>query len=419
MQIDVQKLMKQLHSAKTPYHTVALCARELEAQGYVRLEEGEDWSILRGGRYFLVRDGSAMVAFSVGHKAGGFRIVASHTDSPCLKIKGEKPFYENGYLKWNVERYGGALLYSFLDIPLAIAGREISYDPQTGKLLAVLVEDTHLSVIPSLAIHFNRDANSALSLNAQTDMQPVYSLDAAAYPVKENILGRDLYLVNAAAPYLAGARDELLVSARLDNLVSVFASLEALSEAGDSGVSMIFLADNEEVGSRTKQGAGSDFLSSAVRRICDALGESCEKLLSQSYLVSCDGAHAVHPNHPEKSDSKNPVTLGGGVVIKHHAGQNYTTDGFSEAVFKAVLQKANIPYQDFYMRADMPCGSTLGAISSTQLSVRSIDIGISMLAMHSATETMATADYAHLVRALSAFFAAEICLPSCERGVVS
>lgn len=419
MQIDVKKLMKQLHAAKTPYHTVALCTAELEAQGYVRLEEGEDWSILRGGRYFLVRDGSAMVAFSVGKNAGGFRIVASHTDSPCLKIKGEKPFYENGYLKWNVERYGGALLYSFLDIPLALAGREISYDSQTGELCANLVEDPHLSVIPSLAIHFNRDANSALSLNAQTDMQPVYSLDAAAYSTGENVLGRDLYLVNAAAPYLAGAHDELLVSARLDNLVSVFASLEALCMAGDSGISMIFLADNEEVGSRTKQGAGSDFLSSAVHRICDALGESCEKLLSQSYLVSCDGAHAVHPNHPEKSDAKNPVTLGGGVVIKHHAGQNYTTDGFSEAVFKAVLKKADIPYQDFYMRADMPCGSTLGAISSTRLSVRSVDIGVAMLAMHSATETMGTADYGYLVRALSAFFSADIRLFSYDKGVIS
>lgn len=418
MQSNVNKLMKQLSCAKTPYHAVSLCAKELEEKGYIRLDESADWQLVRGGRYFVIRDGSAMIAFCVGEQSGGFRIVASHTDSPCLKIKGDKPIFDKGYLQWNVERYGGGLLYSWLDIPLVLAGREISYDPQTGELCSLLVEDEHRAVIPSLAIHFNREANSSLSLNAQTDMQPILSLSADAYVEKESVLGRDLFLVNAAEPYLAGAKDELLISPRIDNLVSVFASIEALDGAGDTGISMIFLADNEEVGSRTKQGAGSDFLASVARRAAESLGESFDLLLSQSFLVSCDGAHAVHPNHPEKSDLANPVRLGDGVVIKHHAAQNYTTDGFSEALFKAILKKAEVPYQDFYMRADMPCGSTLGAISSTQLALRSVDIGISQLAMHSATETMGVEDYGHLIRALTAFFATDIRLPSYDKGAL-
>ncbi|MBQ8175368.1 MAG: M18 family aminopeptidase [Clostridia bacterium] len=418
MQTDIRTLMQRIDRAKTPYHTVELCAQILEAQGFSRLDEASEWQLVRGGRYFAIRDGGAMVAFCIGKQTGGFRIVASHTDSPCLKIKGEKPVFENGYLKWNVERYGGTLLYSWLDIPLVLAGREVRLDPETGSLQATLVEETRRSVIPSLAIHFQREANAALSLNAQSDMQPVLSLDAAVYEVDESVLGRDLYLVNATAPYLAGGKDELLVSPRLDNLVSVFASVEALSGAGDSGISMILLADNEEVGSHTKQGADSDILSRTMHRIAESLGESMNMLLSQSFLVSCDGAHAVHPNHPEKSDSANPVRLGGGVVVKHHAGKNYTTDGFSEAVVKAIMQKADVPYQNFYMRADMPCGSTLGAISATQVSVRSVDIGIPQLAMHAATETMGVADYGYLVRALHAFFASDFRMPSYNTGVL-
>lgn len=416
----LHRLMDLIEAGKTPYHTVALCEKELIKAGFLRLDEGEAWQLERGGRYYVVRDGSAMVAFSVGEKSGPFRIVASHTDSPCLKIKGDKPVCDaNGYLKWNVERYGGPLLYSWLDIPLVLAGREVRYEPETGKLTATLVESEHKSVIPSLAIHFNRDANSALSLNAQTDMQPVVSLFASGYEGDPAVLGRDLFLVNAASPYLAGAQDELLVSPRLDNLVSVFTSLMALAEAeNDSGVSMILLADNEEVGSHTKQGADSDLLARTMSRVAQALLEDIDTLLCRSFLVSCDGAHAVHPNRPEKSDPANPVRLGGGVVIKHHAGQNYTTDGFSEAAIKAILGKAKVPYQDFYMRADMPCGSTLGAISATQVSVRSVDIGIPQLAMHSATETAAAEDCLHLYRALSAFFAADLCMSSYDTGVL-
>lgn len=406
-----RKLMQDLAQAYTAYHAVAQVAKRLETDGFILLEEGNPWQIKRGGKYYVIRDGSALIAFVIGAKAGGFRIVASHTDSPCLKVKGNTAISSNGYVKLNVERYGGGLNYSWLDIPLRLAGRVVSHDPENGRVTAKNVVSDYKTVIPSLAIHFQREANTSLSLNPQVDLQPLVSLDpnfCLDEKEADGVLERDLFLVNAMEPYLAGAAEELLVSPRLDNLTSAFASIEAIRGAGENGISVAYLADNEEVGSRTKQGAGSDFLAITMTRIADALGETIELLLPKSFLVSCDNAHAVHPNHPEKSDAANPVRLGGGVVVKHHANGNYTTDAFSSAVFKAILQKADIPYQDFYMRADMPCGSTLGVISSSQVSIRSVDIGLAQLAMHAATETMAIGDYEILVRALSAFFAASI-----------
>lgn len=407
---SIRKLMNHIKKSYTAYHAVSQSVEELEKDGFKPLEETAEWKIERGEKYYVIRDGSAMIAFDVGQKSGGFRIVASHTDSPCLKVKGNAVIAANGYTKLNVERYGGGLYYSWLDIPLKLAGRAVTYDPQSGKICSKNMVSDYTSVIPSLAIHFQRDANSSFTLNPQIDLQPVVSLDPAfCLEDEDGVIEKDLFLVNAAEPYLAGAAEELLIAPRLDNLTSVFASVEALTNGGgEMGISMIYLADNEEIGSRTKQGAGSDFLRTTMARVAHALGESIDLLLPRSFLVSCDNAHAIHPNHPEKSDTTEPVHLGGGVVIKHHANQNYTTDAFSSAVLKAILQRAKVPYQDFYMRADMPCGGTLGAISSSQVSIRSVDIGLAQLAMHSATETMAAADYNTLVRALAAFFAASI-----------
>lgn len=416
---SINNLMKNLSLSYTPYHAVARAAAMLEEAGYVRLEESTAWELCRGGKYYVIRDGSALIAFHIGKEGGGFKIVASHTDSPCLKVKGNAALMQNGYAKLNVERYGGGLNYSWLDIPLRLAGRIVTYDAQTGELVAKTVESAYTTVIPSVAIHFSREANSNLTLNPQVDLQPILSLDPAfALCEGDGAVERDLFVVNASEPYLAGAKEEFLVSPRIDNLVSAFASVEALASAGDSGISVACLMDNEEVGSRTKQGAGSDFLSATISRIAEAFGEKRELMLSQSFLVSCDGAHAIHPNHPEKSDAANPVRLGGGVVVKHHANQNYTTDAFSSAFIKTIFGKANVPFQDFYMRADMPCGSTLGAISSSAVSVRSVDIGVAQLAMHSATETMATADYGHLVDALAAFYATKCAFPSYDRSVI-
>lgn len=412
MQKMIQELMNDLDYAKTAYHAAARAADKLEAHGFVRLEECNIWQLARGGKYYVVRDGSALIAFCIGRSGSSFRMVASHLDSPCLKVKGDAVTFSGGCAKLFVEKYGGSLHYSWLDIPLCLAGREIIGEQgENGRrLYSRLITEKHTVIIPSLAIHFNRDANKGLTLNPQTEMQPIVSLDEnfRLYPEAENVLERDLFLANAAKPYLAGFDDEMLVSPRIDNLTSAFASVAALEEIPEDGVALIYLADNEEVGSQTKQGAGSDFLRAVMLRITDTLGERAECVLARSFMVSCDNAHATHPNYADRSDQATPVKLGGGIVIKHHANQNYTTDAFSAAVFKAILQKKQIPYQDFYMRADMPCGSTLGAISSSQVSVRSVDIGLPQLAMHAATETMCAADYVKLVDALRAFFAASI-----------
>lgn len=411
MQAMLTKLMSQLKNAPTAYHAAAVAARELDARGYTRLEAADAWDIQNGGKYYVTRNGSALIAFVIGKKKGAFRIVASHLDSPAFAVKGNPVTTVGGVQKLNVERYGGALNYTWLDTPLYLAGRVVRFDEKTNALSTELVLDTHKYLIPSLAIHFNREANSSLALNAQIDMQPIFGLGENAWPPAsfgENIVESELFLVSATEPYLAGAKDELLVSPRIDNLTSAFGSLEALEGAGDTGVSVAFLADNEEVGSRTKQGAGSDFLASVLRRIAAALSMDLDRALASSFLVSCDNAHAIHPNHPEKSDPTNHVLLGGGVVIKHHANQNYTTDAVSAAVFKSILKKENLPYQDFYMRADMPCGSTLGAISSLQVSVRSVDIGLAQLSMHASVESMAVSDYRALIRALSAFYSSSL-----------
>ena len=413
MEPIIGQLMKQLDISKTAYHAAAEAARMLTEAGYERLEEQDAWSLRRGGRYFVLRDGSALIAFCVGTEAGGYRIVASHLDSPCLKIKGQAVSYAGGCVKLNVERYGGGLNYSWLDTPVQIAGRVIVAEEGSGRLRAEVITESHRMVIPSVAIHFNREANSALALNPQVDLQPIAALAEKfvpdiAHETPGEIVDGDQFVVNAQEPYLAGYHDEFLVSPRIDNLTSAFASLAALDAAGVHGTSVALLADNEEVGSQTKQGAASDFLRATLQRIAESLGESFTRALPHSFLVSCDNAHAIHPNHPEKSDPTNAVRLGGGVVIKHHANQNYTTDAFSSAVFKSILRRANIPFQDFYMRADMPCGGTLGAISSSQLSIRSVDIGLAQLAMHSATETMCAADYPRLVDGLRAFYASDL-----------
>lgn len=407
----LNKLISQLKNAPTAYHAADTAARELATRGYVRLEEGDEWNICYGGKYYVTRNGSALIAFAVGEEAGGFRIVASHLDSPAFAVKGNPVTSVGGVQKLNVERYGGALNYTWLDTPLYLAGRVVRMNEATGTLKTDLVWDKHKLLIPSVAIHFNREANTSLTLNAQIDLQPIYGLGENAFPPAsfgENIVESDLFLVSATEPYFAGIKDELLVSPRIDNLTSAFASIEALSGAGKCGVSVAYLADNEEVGSRTKQGAGSDFLAATLRRIAASLAINLDTALASSFLVSCDNAHAIHPNHPEKSDPTNPVVLGGGVVIKHHANQNYTTDSVSAAVFKSILKKKDLPYQDFYMRSDLPCGSTLGAISSSQVSIPAVDIGLAQLSMHASVESMAASDYPVLIAALSAFYSTSL-----------
>ncbi len=413
MNNQLNALMQYIKESPTAYHASATVARVLDAAGFVRLDEGAVWWLSAGGRYYTVRDGSALIAFSLAGRSGGFRMVASHLDSPCFAVKGEAEMEAGGCTKLNVEPYGGPLYYSYLDIPLCLAGRVMLWDEKTGTLTPKNVEAPTRLVIPSLAIHFAREANRSLALNPQTDLCPLYAVGSERLPdfseAGKRVIAADLFLVNASEPTLVGADNRLLLSPRIDNLTSVFASLTALLDAPcETGVSLAYFADHEEVGSRTRQGAGSNFLATVLARIAEAREEVLSRMLADSLLLSCDNAHAMHPNHQDKSDPTNKTLLGGGVVIKHHANRNYTTDAASASIFSAILDKSDIPYQHFYMRSDLPCGSTLGAISSSQVSVRSVDIGIAQLAMHAATETAAAEDYLTMIRALRAFYAATI-----------
>lgn len=403
-----------LNDSKTAFHAVFEASSILNNAGFIRLDEKNTFALEKKGKYYVTRNDSALIAFVIPENCNeGFRIVASHTDSPCFKVKLGKNPTVAGCTTLYVEQYGGGLRYTWFDRPLKLCGRLCGV--KDGKVTSVLYESEQRFVIPSLAIHYNRAANDGISFNVQTDCQPLYSLDCQADELIKDLellfdgelLDCDLFLVSDETPFFAGKNGELLCAPRIDNLASCFSSIEALISSNNANyTTLCYLADNEEIGSRTKQGAASDFLSDILKRIV-GYGEDYHKALSKSFLVSCDNAHATHPCHANLSDGSNEVFLGNGIIIKHHANMNYTTDGFSSAVFKNVLKNASIPFSDFYMRSDLPCGGTLGAISSASVSVASVDIGIAQLAMHSAVETFAVKDYYTMIDGLKAFFDAD------------
>ena len=408
-------LVNYLSKSLTAYHAHDNAVKLLEKNGFLELKENDEYKIKVGGKYFVSKDGSALIAFSVG-KDFAFNVVASHSDSPCFKLKYNPEIKVGNYVKFNVERYGGGLLYSWLDRPVTVAGRVILSDGNSLESHVFTSKKTF--VIPSVAIHFNRSANDGLKLNPQVDLCPVAEIFTSGGLDKEleefangkKVEDSDLFVVCSQTPFTCGFNDELLCSPRIDNLSSAISSLEGLINCSPKAIAVAFVADNEEVGSSTKQGAGSKFLIDTLTRISVALGkkDQLDRALANSFMVSFDNAHATHPNHPELSDPTNQVKLGEGIVIKHHANQNYTTDAFSSAIIKKIFDGASVKRQDFFMRSDLPCGGTLGAISSRQVSIRSVDVGLAQLAMHSAVETMAIADYAYAVSGLTAFYNCKI-----------
>lgn len=408
-------LVNYLNESLTAYHAHDNAVNLLINNGFKELKENEEYEIKIGGSYFVSKDGSALIAFKVG-KDFAFNIVASHSDSPCFKLKHNPEMKVENYVKFNVERYGGGLLYSWLDRPVTVAGRVILSDG--NSLESKVFTSSKTFVIPSVAIHLNRTVNDGLKLNPQVDLSPIADIfkngglneELEKFANGKKIEDFDLFVVCRQIAFTAGYENELLVSPRIDNLTSAISSLEALIQSNPKVISIAYIADNEEVGSSTKQGAGSKFLIDTLTRIANALDKKdlLDLALANSFMVSDDNAHSVHPNHAELSDPTNRVKMGEGIVIKHHANQNYTTDAFSSALIKKIFDNADVKHQDFFMRSDMPCGGTLGAISSRQVSIRSVDIGIAQLAMHSAVETMALADYNQAVNGLTALFNAKI-----------
>lgn len=414
----MEKLINFLQNSLTAFHATENAERFLLSHGFCKLSETEDWQLAEGGKYFVTR-ASALIAFTVGSLNDfSYKIVASHTDSPALKLKENALQKSALYATLNAETYGGGIWYSFLDRPLKIAGRVVRRE--NGKLYEETTVSPFTVTIPSVAIHQNRTANEGFSVNAQVDLAPLLSLsgsvgDAASVIeaiAGEGVISYDLFLVNADLPYSFGLNDEFLASPRIDNLTSVYSSLEALVFDEDrNGVCIAACMDNEEVGSLTAQGADGDFLENVLRRIAYALrfdDNEYYKALASSFLLSLDNAHAVHPNHPEKADPTNKTALGGGVVIKNHANRAYITDALSSAVVKTVFENAGVKHQLFFNRSDVRSGSTLGAAALRHTGMLGADIGLAQLAMHSACECFAKSDYDELVKGLLAYYASTI-----------
>lgn len=409
-------LKEFLKTSYTAYHAVDNAKELLLENGFIQLLETDDWALCENGKYFVVRNGGSIIAFTIGSlDRFTYKIAAAHTDSPALKLK-ENPEKKSGaYVTLNVETYGGGIWYSFFDRPLKIAGRVVKREGE--QLCSHTVESEFLVSIPSLAAHQNRNVNDGFSIQKQIDLLPLYALSADDSSVVEKIAGNsvisyDLYAVNAAMPYSFGVNNEFLASPRIDNLTSAYAALQGLLfHAESDGVCVAAIFDNEEIGSNTSHGADGDFLENTLKRIAYAFhfddGEYY-KAIADSFMLSIDNAHAAHPNHPEKSDPTNEVKLGGGVVIKSHAGKAYITDAVASAVVKTVMENAGVPYQSFFNHSDARSGSTLGAASMRHVSVRGADIGLAQLAMHSACECFAKADYESLVKCVAAYFASSI-----------
>ena len=415
-----QKLFDYIDASPTCYHAVKNVEDRLLQAGFEKLSEKETYHMEAGKSYFVVRNDSSVIAFSIPEKeAKGFRIFASHSDSPCFKLK-ENPevTLENAYVKFNVEKYGGMILSTWLDRPLSVAGRVVV--KEDGKLVTKLVDfEENLCIIPNVAIHFNREINKGMEYNPQVDMQPLWSANkddklntllAKKIDVEEEqILGCDLFVYNKEKCAFIGWDHAFIGAPRIDDLGCVYGSLEGFLTSGNSEyIKMYCVFDHEEVGSRTRQGADSDFLSSTMKRMGEALG--CENKMSQMYadslLISADNGHALHPNHPEKSDSGNKPVLNGGVVLKFHGNQQYTTDAYTGALVKDICKCNDIPYQTFHNRSDVPGGSTLGNISISHCSIPSADIGLPQLAMHSAYETAGAKDVEYLVKFAKAVYEA-------------
>ena len=415
----INSLINFLQNSPTAYHASENVKALLLERGFSQLKETEEWDLQEGGKYFVTRGGSAVIAFTIGEiEEFSFKIVASHTDSPALKLKENALTRSGAYAMLNVEKYGGGIWYSFFDRPLKIAGRVVKREG------ALLKEENVLSpfnlVIPSVAIHQNRTANEGFSVNPQIDLQPLLGFakeETTNASLLESVAGKDvlsydLFLVNADMPYSFGLNEEFLSSPRIDNLANVLASIEALTtHAERTGIAVAACLDNEEIGSRSPQGADSDFLENTLRRISYALrfdDNEYYKAIANSFLLSADNAHATHPNHPEKSDPTNKVVLGGGVVIKAHANKAYITDATSSAIVKTIFDNAEVPYQTFFNRSDVASGSTLGSIAQSHMGIAGADIGIAQLAMHSACECFAKADYLAMVEGITAYFNASI-----------
>lgn len=427
-------MLEFIAASPTPFHAVQAMTERLGAAGYQMLDESDSWDLQAEGRYFVTRNGSSIIAFGLASAddplAGGIRLAGAHTDSPCLRVKPQPDMRRNNYLQLGVEVYGGALLNPWFDRDLSIAGR-IDYLMQDQTLDSCLIDlQKPVAIIPSLAIHLDREANQNKSINAQKDLPPLLSISAMGEGSFDDfllnwlqtecgiknvtrVLSHELSFYDTQLPAVIGLHDEFIASARLDNLLSCYVSLQALLEGGTATNNMLICSDHEEVGSGSSSGAQGPFLRSVLERIINCVSatperqtEQFERLMRNSTLLSIDNAHGIHPNFADKHDSNHGPVLNAGPVIKINANQRYASNSHSVAYFKSLCAQADVPVQTFVVRSDMGCGSTIGPITATSIGIETVDVGVPTFAMHSIRELAGSDDAHGLYRVVSTFYGA-------------
>lgn len=423
-----KELIDFLYDSPTAFHAVKNIKNSLKNSNFKELKPEDKWNLEKGGKYYTTQNDSALIAFTVGEgeiEEQGFKIIGAHTDSPTFRVKPNSEIIsENNYVKLNTEIYGGLIRSTWMDRPLSIAGRvALKGENLLNPELRLVNIKKPILIIPSLAIHMNREANSGGELNPQKDTLPLLAmvteelekdntlLNILAEELKvnkEEIIDFDLFLYEFEKGCIVGLKDEFISSSRLDDLQMVHAGIEALKGAPiTKGINVMVCFDNEEVGSATKQGADSDMLANILERIVVCLGKGREEFfraLSKSFIISADNAHAVHPNSPEKADPTNRPIINKGPVIKINANCAYTSDSDSSAVYEAICKKSGVPVQKFVNRSDLRGGSTIGPISSTHLNIRSVDIGNPTLAMHSVREFAGVKDHTYVTKSFEEFY---------------
>ena len=420
-----EELLEFIERSPSCFHAIANVAAAYEKAGFCRLEEKEDWKLQWGGKYFVTRNDSALIAFCLPErreKVKGFHMAAAHCDSPTFKVKENPERPVEQYVMLNVEKYGGMICSTWLDRPLSVAGRVAAWDEETGEIHTRLVNvDRDLLVIPNLAIHMNPSANKGMEYNAQVDLQPLFAqpekkgqlslirLVAKAAGLKaDQILGHDLFLYVREKGRSFGGEEEFILSPKLDDLQCVYGLTRGHRESlPKEYITLCAVFDNEEVGSGSIQGADSTFLEDVLFRMSECLeirGGELRRWIAGGFLISADNGHAVHPNHPEKADPTNRPYLNGGIVLKYNSAQKYTTDGVSGARLRSLCRQVKVPCQTYVNRSDIAGGSTLGNISTAHVSIPTVDIGLPQLAMHSAVETGGAKDTWYLVKLMRRYF---------------
>jgi len=439
-----QELFNFLDASPTPFHAVQSQISLLENYGFQHLSESDAWNLTSGGRYYVTRNGSSLIAFVYGKQDvldTGIRMLGAHTDSPCLKVKPKAEIISHSYLKLGVEVYGGVLLNPWFDRDLSLAGKVVYQDKQKNINTSLIDFKKPIASIPSLAIHLDREANKKRHINPQTDIPPVLMLveepsadkklsanqepsasqkSSSGTSILKNqltqqlkkqysdievdsILDFELSFYDTQNASYIGLNDDFIASSRLDNLLSCFVGTQALMRADNDGTSLLVCSDHEEVGSASTTGAQGTFLKSVLERISGS-AETLTRIVNQSMMISADNAHAIHPNFPNKHDANHGPIINKGPVIKVNANQRYASSCETGAIFKVLADSAQVPVQDFVVRTDMGCGSTIGPIAATEIGVKTLDIGLPTFAMHSIRELCGSKDTAYLLSVLQKYF---------------